>query len=240
MGPNVREREVRRLLERYLVEVVERWSLCPWAFAARTRGELAVEIGWGASCTGEHAAHLARRGLERPGATVIMVVFPELVGGGPAIDALRDEVARRVPEAGVAAFGPHGELDVSTSARLVPALRRSPDPMLQLVPFAILDELRREMAPPPLPEREAQARALAGHAEDPAPSGMDGIARRNHAAIAPDRGEELDRVIGKIAADRAVSYKLVGIARPAIDPAIDSALDPAIDPAIAPIIAPVI
>lgn len=210
---DVREREVRRVLDRYLVEVVERWSLCPWAFAARTRGELAVRVGWGPRVAPGLACELAQLGLATPNAKVVMVVFPELEGGGPAIDALRDEVARRLPEAGVAAFGPHGAVDLSNPAKLVPALRRSPDPMLQLVPFSLLDELRRELAPPPLSEREAQARALAGHAEDPAPSGIDGIAQRNHASIAPDRGEALDRALGRIAADRAVSYRMVGIAR---------------------------
>ena len=39
--------EVRRLLDRYLVEVVEEFALCPWARPARTGGELAVDVLWG-------------------------------------------------------------------------------------------------------------------------------------------------------------------------------------------------
>lgn len=199
------------MLDRYLVEVVEAWSLCPWAYNARTRGELDVAIQWGATVELTALAELARRGLAVPGARVIMLVFPELAGGMRAIEALRNGIAVRVPEAGVAAFGPHGAADLSTPARLVPLLRRSPDPMLQLVPFPILDELRGSAhAAEPSP-RNAQALALAGHGAPPAPSMVDGIARRNHAVVALDRAEQLQRTIEDIARDRAVSYARAGI-----------------------------
>jgi len=203
--------EVHRLLDRYLVEVVEAWSLCPWAYNARTHGELHVEIHWGA--TGELAAacELARRGLAAPGARVVMLVFPELAGGVRAIEALRNGVALRLPEAGVAAFGPHGAADLSSPAKLVPLLRRSPDPMLQLVPFTILDELRQQFQPMAPPARNAQALALAGHGAPPPPSMIDGIARRNHAVVAPDGAAQLQRALDDIARDRAVSYLRSGI-----------------------------
>lgn len=206
-----RAAEVHRLLDRYLVEVVEAWSLCPWAYNARIHGELHVEIHWGA--TGELAAacELARRGLAAPGARVVMLVFPELAGGVRAIEALRNGVAQRLPEAGVAAFGPHGAFDLSSPAKVVPLLRRSPDPMLQLVPFTILDDLRQQFQPIEPPARNAQALALAGHGAPPPPSMIDGIARRNHAVVAPDGAAQLQRALGDIAQDRAASYPRAGI-----------------------------
>lgn len=210
-APAPREAAVRRLLERYLVEVVEAWGLCPWAHHARLHGELAIDITWGPSCAPELAGELARRGLARPGARVVMLVFPELTGGGRAIEALRDAVARRVPEAGVAAFGPHGALDLSSPAKLVPLLRRSPDPMLQLVPFSLLDELRAQLAPPELGQ---QARVLAGLAGPPAPSLVESIARRNHAAVSPDGAAPLLRVLGDLERDRAERYPAAGIRVP--------------------------
>ncbi len=207
-----REAAVRRLLERYLIEVVEAWGLCPWAHLARVRGELAIDIHWGPGCEPAAACELARRGLSRPGARVIMLVFPELgpelTGGVPAIEALRDAVALRLPEAGVAAFGPHGGLDLSSPAKLVPLLRRSPDPMLQLVPFSILDELRTQLTPPELGQ---QARVLAGLAAPPAPSVIENIARRNHAVVSPDGADRLLRVLAELARDRAESYPAAGI-----------------------------
>jgi hypothetical protein len=206
--PDAREAVVRRLLERYLVEVVEAWGLCPWAHPARLRGELEAIIRWGPSCDAEVACQLTRRGLTRPGARVVMLVLPELLGGGRAIEALRDAVALRLPEAGVAAFGPHGALDSSTPARLVPLLRRSPDPMLQLVPFALLDELRAQLAPAQLGQ---QARVLAGLAPPPPPSVIESIARRNHAVVSPDGGERLLGVLAELRRDRAESYRAAGI-----------------------------
>jgi hypothetical protein len=206
-----RAAEVHRLLHRYLVEVVEAWSLCPWAYNARTRGEVHVEIQWGTTGDLDAICALARRGLAAPGARVVMLVFPELAGGVRTIEALRDGVALRVAEAGVAAFGPHGAFDLSSPAKLVPLLRRSPDPMLQLVPFTLLDELRQQLQPSEPPARNAQALALAGHGAPPPPSMIDGIARRNHAVIAPDGAAQLQRTLADLARDRAISYPRAGI-----------------------------
>ncbi|HEU5024530.1 MAG TPA: hypothetical protein VFV01_06365 [Spirillospora sp.] len=55
-----REHEVRRLLERYLVEVVEAFELCPWARPARLAGELAVAIAWGEPAEAAWLAAAAR------------------------------------------------------------------------------------------------------------------------------------------------------------------------------------
>lgn len=207
-----REAAVHHLLGRYLVEVVEELGLCPWAQKARLRGEVRVAVVWGESCEAEVACQLARRCLEDPEARVIMIIFPELAGGTSALEPLRDEVALLVPDAGVAAFGPHGALDLelalSSPARLVPLLRRSPDPLLQLVPFTLLDELR---AQPPAAELGQQARVLAGLVAPPPPSLVDGIALRNHATISPDRGARLLRTLDDLARDRAERYAAAGI-----------------------------
>jgi hypothetical protein len=203
-----REAAVHHLLGRYLVEVVEEWNLCPWAQKARLRGEVRVAVAWGESCDAEIACQLARRALEAPDARVIMLVFPELVGGASALEPLRDEVALLVPEAGVAAFGPHGTADLSSPARLVPLLRRSPDPMLQLVSFSLLDELRGQ---PPPAELGQQARVLAGLVAPPPPSLVDGIASRNHAAVAPDRAARLLHTLEALTRDRAERYAAAGI-----------------------------
>ncbi len=203
-----REAAVHHLLGRYLVEVVEAWNLCPWAQKARLRGEVRVTVAWGESCDPETACELARRALDAPDARVIMLVFPELVGGASALEPLRDEVALLVPEAGVAAFGPHGAADLSSPARLVPLLRRSPDPMLQLVPFSLLDELRAQHPPAELGQ---QARVLAGLVAPPQPSLVDGIALRNHAAVSPDRAARLLHTLEDLARDRAERYAAAGI-----------------------------
>jgi len=203
-----REREVHRLLERYLVEIVEAYELCPWARAARTSGELAIEIAWGAPPLDAWIG-AAERALARPGARVAMVIAPELDATPPELRALRDRVAARVPHAGIADFHPRAPLDLATPARLVPFVRRSPDPLLQLVPLAILDAARRGASE--LADRAHQAAALGGHSAAPALGVSERIAVANHARVSRDAAAIAAR-LDDIAADRARSYARVGIA----------------------------
>jgi hypothetical protein len=137
------------------------------------------------------------------GARVVMIVAPELVTPRADFRALRDRVAVRIPTAGVADFHPDAPLDLATPARLVPFLRRSPDPMLQLVPLAIVDEVR---GPPPAADRVRQAAILAG-ADPPRGDVADAIADANHATVTA-RAAKIAAVLDDIAADRARSYRV--------------------------------
>ncbi|HUJ61250.1 MAG TPA: hypothetical protein VLX92_22255 [Kofleriaceae bacterium] len=197
--------EVHRLLERYAIEVVEAFELCPWARAARLGGELAIDVLWGAPAD---AAWLAagERLLARPEVRVAMVVAPELACTPAELRALRDRVAARLPHAGVADFHPDAPLDLGSPARLVPYLRRAPDPLLQLVPLALLDAVRAR----PLPDRGHQAQILAGHAAPPRDGAAARIAADNFARASADRAA-LAAVLADIAADRVRSYARVGI-----------------------------
>src|SRR5690242_19443069 len=91
--------EVRRILDRYIVEVVEAYDLCPWARAARTGDELAVDVLWGEP---DDAAWIAAAEalLTREQTRVAMVVAPETASTPAELRALRDRVAARIPGAG--------------------------------------------------------------------------------------------------------------------------------------------
>lgn len=205
-----REAEVRRLLERYLVEIVEAYELCPWARPAREHGELGVAVLWGSP--GEDAwVAAAQRLLATPDVRVAMIVAPQWPGAAGELRALRDRVAARVPEAGIADFHPEAALDLATPARLVPYLRRAPDPLLQLVPLALLSSVR---ATPPPPDLGAQARMLQGGEPPPRDDVATRIAAANHARVAVVP-EELAARLADLAADRARSYPRAGIAIPA-------------------------
>jgi hypothetical protein len=201
-----RTAEVLRILERYLVEIVERYELCPWARGARERGELATGVLWGtpslAAWVGE-----AERLLAEPATRVAMVVAPELAISRDALGTLRDGVAARIPSAGVAEFHPDAVLDLATPARLVPFLRRSPDPLLQLVPLALIDAVR---AAPPAADRAAQVTMLSGHAEPPRGATSARIAAVNHATVARAH-REITAALDAIAADRRAAYARAGI-----------------------------
>jgi len=203
---DVRTAEVRRLLDRYLVEVVETYGLCPWAKPARLAGEIAVDVLFGAPDAAAFAA-AATALLARPGTRVAMVVAPELVADAAELRAIRDRVAALIPTAGVADFHPNVPLDLASPARLVPFLRRSPDPMLQLVPLAILDHVR---AAPPVADRAMQAQILGGAAPAPRADAAERIAADNHATVTA-QAEAVARRLDDIAADRARSYARLGI-----------------------------
>lgn len=198
--------EVRRILDRYLVEVVEAFELCPWARSARLAGEVAVEIVWGAPAV-EAWIEAARRALAHPTTRVAMIVAPELAIARAALATIRDAVAARLPEAGVAHFHPDAPLDLASPARLVPFVRRAPDPLLQLVPLAILDAVR---GAPPVAARAAQAQILGGHATAPREDVAARIARANHATVAA-QAARVAAILDDIAADRAAGYAAHGM-----------------------------
>jgi hypothetical protein len=198
--------EVRRILDRYLVEVVERYELCPWARPAREGGELGVALLWGTP-TFEMWYRFSHGVLARPGVRVGMVIAPELAITPSAFRALRDEVAALQPAAGVADFHPDAALDLASPARLVPFLRRSPDPMLQLAPLELLAHAR---AAPPALDRAHQASALAGRGEPPRGDVADRIAAANHAMVT-EHAAAIEQALATIAEDRRAAYARVGI-----------------------------
>jgi hypothetical protein len=201
-----RRAEVIRVFERYLVEVVERYDLCPWARGAREAGEVAVAVVWDTPSDDAWVA-AAEALLASPTTRVAMVIAPQC-GLLPAeLRALRDRIAGRIPRAGVAEFHPDAALDLASPARAVPFARRSPDPLLQLVPLAILDHLRGA----PLAAGLAhQAQMLGGTAAPPRRDAADRIAEINHATLLRAHGE-IERALDAIAADRDAAYARVGI-----------------------------
>lgn len=206
IAPN--EAEVRRLLDRYLIEVVEPYGLCPWAKSARTSGEVSIGILWGQRPSLDAWVAKANELMAIPTTRVAMLLAPELALTMAEFHVDREHVGRRVDTCGVADFHPDADLDTGTPSRLVPFLRRSPDPLMQFVPLKILDVIRAQTAMPMLSE---QARALGGIAiNDPDDIG-DEIAETNHKRTLAD-GAEMKRILDDIAADRRRSYARLGIA----------------------------
>jgi hypothetical protein len=204
-----RSAEVLRVLERYLVEVVERYELCPWACMAREHREIAVGVLWGTPSLDGWVAE-AKRLLAQPQVRVAMVVAPEAAVSCDALRTLRDGAGERIPAAGVAEFHPTAALDLATPTRLVRFLRRSPDPMLQLVPLALIDAVRGSPVTRGLGE---QASMLGGHAKPPRQDVSARIAAANHATVAYAHAE-MTAALEAIAADRDAAYARVGIHTP--------------------------
>ncbi len=142
-----------RINLRYLVEVVERFGLCPWARGARESGAVERRVMAGVPLLEATSAMCESvAGLET--ALIGLLVFPDAAAATVAdaeafdrfVESVRQLLARRAggrPAMAMAAFHPCANYSTKTAAQLVPLLRRSPDPTIQLVRFSTLDQLKR-------------------------------------------------------------------------------------------------
>jgi hypothetical protein len=144
-------READRLHRRYLVEIVERCGLCPWAERARVqrRTQSAVLLqsddGGLAPALGLLDEWAAESRID-----IGFILFPRLrlrrVDFDGFVARLRGmEAGRRPPGEppfALAAFHPDAEADMEDADRLVPFLRRSPDPCIQAIRMSTLKRMR--------------------------------------------------------------------------------------------------
>lgn len=131
--------DARAWARRY-VELVERFDLCPWAAPARARGEV-----WIGACDEVDLADALSCFDRTPTAAVGLCVLPHFDGDLHALRRLRNQLADGPIGArlALAEFHPVAPLDAGSPSRLVPFLRRSPDPMIQAVRHETLAGLRR-------------------------------------------------------------------------------------------------
>jgi hypothetical protein len=144
--------EAVRLHRRYLVEIVEELGFCPWARKSRVSGRIRHH----ASLTTDEreAARETEEAIGRWTAEadveVGFVIFPRLEITRRAFDTLTSQVNQREAERHaigevpfvMAAFHPEASVDTATGERLIPFLRRTPDPSLQLVRVSVLEAVR--------------------------------------------------------------------------------------------------
>lgn len=198
------EREARRLLARYQVEVVERFGLCPWAEPARARGEVRVDV-----VDADEAGAALDAFLGDASAAIGLVVMPSFEGDARALRRFRDELlaGERASRLALADFHPDAALDDSAPERLVPWLRRSPDPMLQAVRHETLSSLRRRAT---TLDPAAQVAAIAGRAPPPRADPAAVVAADNF-AIVRAQGDLVAAALDDIARDRAAAYAALGV-----------------------------
>lgn len=145
------QREAERLHRRYVVEIVEACGLCPWAEGARLQGRTTSTVLLHADDAGlEPCIALLDAWAAQPRVDIGFLIFPRMAGGRVAFDEfvarLRStEAARRPPGEpafALAAFHPDAAADLNDADRLVPFLRRSPDPSIQAVRLSMLKRVR--------------------------------------------------------------------------------------------------
>jgi hypothetical protein len=144
-------REAIRLHGRYQTEIVDALGLCPWADRAvregrtRERAVLQTDEALVGPSLGAIDAWMIDAEVD-----VAFLIYPRLRLTRQAFHdftaRLRDADTPRHPLGGVpfvfAAFHPDALPDTSDPERLIPFLRRTPDPTLQLLRASVLDGIR--------------------------------------------------------------------------------------------------
>ncbi|HTB61308.1 MAG TPA: DUF1415 family protein [Polyangia bacterium] len=207
--------ETLRLNARYVEEVVIGWGLCPWAAQAWRDGGVARRVlaEPAAAQASEISGVLAfiDEIAARPAISIGLAIFPhatltEAAWGAFAERVRRADQARRAPQEEapflLAAFHPGnpapartgtapldaGAVAVANAGALVSFIRRTPDPMLQLVRASLIDGLARG------------GRDLSGE-----------IARANFATVNARTTAALDALVGEIRGDRNATYARLGL-----------------------------
>ena len=205
--------EALRVYQRYAVEVIEAFGLCPWAAQARRRGQVRVEVLLGASWTAAQLLPWLDRLALDVHTEIGLLVLPQV-----GLDALefehfaaevrRAETARgRASTFALADFHPGGVGHTRSPEAIVRLVRRSPDPTLQLVRHTALANVR---GPADQGKRFVDPAELDQHVGRP----MQPAAEPLHARVARVNQETLtsfgeDRflaILEEIARDRAASY----------------------------------
>jgi hypothetical protein len=206
-------REATRVSRRYRVEIVEKCGLCPWAERARVDdrvGERVLLQTDGASIdpSVDAIADLAAD----PRVLVAFLIYPRLPLSRSGFEAFTGRV--RVADAArhalgeipfvMAAFHPEAEPDLAGAERLIPFLRRSPDPTLQLLRTT---EVERVRSGSPQGTQFYDASLHEGSFTESPPPLRERIARANLATAQRMGIDELTRRLDAIRRDRDEAYR---------------------------------
>ena len=211
--------EALRVYRRYAIEVVEGFRLCPWAASARRDGRVAEHaiLAENEADPQQSLALLASLGSEQQ-TEIALFIYPDLALDRMAFEGfvrtLRERDAARyevgtIPFA-MAAFHPDARADLKDPERLIPFLRRTPDPTIQVVRRTALDRVRgnsqegtsffdlANFATLPLPQKEPislRQRIAQANLDTVLEVGLDAL-EAVFQDIRRDRNESYARVLG--------------------------------------------
>jgi hypothetical protein len=143
------EREAVRVYRRYSAEVVEALGICPWAAKARREGKVRERVMLEPVTDLRGTVRAVRELGADAGVEIGLLLFPRLsierTGFERFVASVRESYGEGMAdvEMALAPFHPDAEPDLDEPERLVPFLRRTPDPTIQLVRRSVLASVRR-------------------------------------------------------------------------------------------------
>lgn len=210
--------EVLRINSRYLVEIVEQYDFCPWAKKVRGTSRFRREI-FLADANGETLRNNVAAMVEEIAAQteieIALLIFPRLKlnsrefrSFGSSAESIHAKAHPRgeLPLA-MASFHPDAEADLNSPARLVPFIRRSPDPTIQLVRRSTMAKVGSSSSQSDKVFAESLEAFLPLMGTTPKPSLSESIAKTNLDTVESVSVAHIESILKDIASDRARAYK---------------------------------
>jgi len=137
-------REAIRLHDRYQLELIERFALCPWARHAREANRTQTHVVLDAPCLPDELAPVLERWDTDQSVDVAFVIAPKFGDGPEAFARWAASLAALLDDRFLSALFHPG---VDQTAGSVRFFRQTPDPTVQLVRRARLEEVRAQDPP---------------------------------------------------------------------------------------------
>jgi hypothetical protein len=137
-------REALRLHERYHRELIERFSVCPWAKPARAADRTRAHVVTEPSCSPEELIPILAEWAADETVDVAFLIAPRFSGAADAFAEWAGSIGEQERDVFLTApFYP----SVPDSAGAIHFLRQTPDPTVQLVRRSCLEEIRAQDPP---------------------------------------------------------------------------------------------
>jgi hypothetical protein len=206
------EREALRLHRRYTMEIVEAFGLCPFAAHARTSGASTETVVLDRSPTIDSVLPVVRRLGDDASIDVAFVIFPrwdiDRRGLSRFVETLRS--AHQASPGGLVmtmeGFHPVAEAQTETPGSLVPFLRRTADPVIQLTRLSVLERARQSSGGTTKYVDPATVDVAALLAAPPDRSLHERISEANHQTVLREGVARIEAVLLDILRDRDATY----------------------------------
>jgi hypothetical protein len=194
-------REALRLYERYQKEVIERFSICPWAKAARLQGRTRAHVLTDHASDPAVLAPTLGRWAADETVDVGFVIAPRFDAGAEAFADWSAALGRCTDDVFIAApFHPNAP----EGAGVVRFLRQTPDPTTQLVRRATLEAIRSQDPPHYTDIFELNLRELESTTQVRTVAAS--VLAHNARLIAREGKDHIQRIITDIREDRERTY----------------------------------
>jgi hypothetical protein len=205
--------------ERYAVEVVERFGFCPWARAARESGGVVLNVIFSTNQDdfSESLERLANLHDDAEDAEIALFIYPLLdldrLPFEGFVRRLRASAEMHRPPLdafAMAAFHPTATIDATDPDRLVPYVRRSPDPTLQLVRKSALSGIKGLASGTAFVDVSRMSLASFKALAEPAPKAVrERIAEQNFNTVREVGPVAIDAVVTDIFREREAAHAML-------------------------------